>query len=118
MEKFVTDFIDKVFNDNSNPWMWGLAPGNEQRGYEIERSEDSVDLIIEVPGYAKEDLKLSLEKDCMTIEGELENREFSKSFRLPKDVDTENIKASVDKGILTISLPKKEDPEPTIIEIN
>ncbi|TFG06685.1 MAG: Hsp20 family protein [Promethearchaeota archaeon] len=39
-------------------------------------------------------------------------RSFSLTFSLPDNIDEENIEANLDKGILTIKLPKVEPPEP------
>jgi HSP20 family protein len=74
----------------------------------------------EVPGISKEDLKLNIEDDILTLEGEKksENKDeeylrkeskeggFSESFSLPENVDKDKIKAKFENGVLRITIPK------------
>jgi HSP20 family protein len=88
------------------------------------------------PGFNKEDFKLSMEKLVLTVSTEVENeqkstendeqqyrmrefgrRNFSRSFSLPETVDQDSIKAEYINGILTITLPKKEEVTVTKKEI-
>ncbi len=81
-----------------------------------------------VPGFGKEDFKINLEKDVLSISSEMENtenqeeqtemnyrmrefgrRNFCRSFSIPEAVDKDSIKAEYINGILTITLPKKEE---------
>ena len=84
---------------------------------------------VAAPGFDKGDFKLELNHDVLTISSEkqIENetkedehyskREFSyqsftRSFTLPHSVDSERIDATYDKGILFVSIPKKEEAKP------
>jgi len=84
---------------------------------------------VAAPGFDKDDFKLELNHDVLTISSEkqIENeakenehyskREFSyqsftRSFTLPDSADSERIDASYDKGILHVSIPKREDAKP------
>jgi len=81
---------------------------------------------VAAPGFDRGDFKLELNHDVLTISSEkqVENetkedehyskREFSyqaftRSFTLPDSADAERIDATYDKGILHVSIPKKED---------
>jgi len=81
---------------------------------------------VAAPGFDKGDFKLELNHDVLTISSEkqIENeakenehyskREFSyqsftRSFTLPDSADSERIDASYDKGILHVSIPKREE---------
>ena len=81
---------------------------------------------VAAPGFDKDDFKLELNHDVLTISSEkqIENeakenehyskREFSyqsftRSFTLPDSADSERIDASYDKGILHVSIPKREE---------
>ncbi len=91
----------------------------------IIEKNDSFHLEIAAPGMQKEDFKINLENNILTICAEVndENREegknysrkefyygsFSRSFTLPKTIDLEKIKADYMNGILTVELPKKEE---------
>jgi HSP20 family protein len=92
-------------------------------------SETDVEYRIEiaVPGFNKEDFRIELEKDVLSIstakeeahkeaaaETSFRMREFGRnsfcrSFSLPESVDKDSIKAEYLNGILMISLPKKEE---------
>jgi len=81
---------------------------------------DSYHIDAEVPGFRKEDIHLSYEKGILTLTGEKKSDEkerqngswyrtsFSRSLRLPDTIYTDNIKAKVEDGILTVDLPKSE----------
>lgn len=76
----------------------------------------------DLPGVKKEDIKVDLKENILTISGERRYKEevkhedyyrvetrfgkFSRSFTLPDDADIENIDASSDNGVLEIVVPK------------
>ena len=89
-------------------------------------------LELAIPGKLKEDFKLSLDEDVLSIstinnseqnntEGftrrEFSYHSFKRSFRLPDTVDASGIKAKYEQGILSVELPKKKEaiPQPTKI---
>ncbi len=91
----------------------------------IIENTDSFQLEIAAPGMNKEDFKINLENNILTISVEVEdlkNEEgknytrkefhygsFARSFTLPKTIDMEKIQADYSNGILKIDLPKKEE---------
>ena len=93
----------------------------------ITENDQAFHLEIAVPGFSKEDIKINLEKDVLTISSEKEKNEqsdakneqvfrlrefgprnFCRSFSLPEAVDKDAIKAEYLNGILMVTLPKKE----------
>jgi HSP20 family protein len=76
----------------------------------------------DLPGVEKEDIKVDVKDNILTISGERKHKEevkrddyyklessygkFERSFTLPKGVDAENIQASSDKGVLEVTIPK------------
>ena len=98
----------------------------------LEREQD-FELRMLVPGFSKQDLKLNVEKDTLTISAEkkVEERKdnerftrrefahsaFSRSFRLPGTVNTEAITADYADGVLSVSIPKMEVAKPKTREI-
>jgi len=102
---------------------------------DISESENQICLTFDVPGLKKEDLNIELENSVLTVSGErkLEGtssddekktyRErklgvFSRSFRLPDTIDTENVEAQNKDGVLTVHLPKVEKTKPKKIAIS
>ena len=89
---------------------------------------------LELPGMKKEEVKISLEDNILTVRGEkkkqdlLEKEEyrrversygvFERCFRLPQEIQEDAIRAEMDNGILRISIPKTEKVEPRQIAIN
>ncbi|PYP90026.1 MAG: heat-shock protein Hsp20 [Blastocatellia bacterium AA13] len=87
----------------------------------------------ELPEINKDDVKVSLDKNVLTINGErrLENEEkrdnyhrvernygqFFRSFTLPPNVNIEAIAAEFKDGMLKLTLPKKEEAKPKQIEV-
>lgn len=86
----------------------------------IYRNENNFVIELAAPGYSKEDFSINLEEQLLTISAEEKEheigddkflrREFtmegiSKSFRVPKTVDVENISAAYNNGILSVTLP-------------
>ncbi|QJD78777.1 Hsp20/alpha crystallin family protein [Spirosoma rhododendri] len=99
----------------------------------VKETEAAFEVALAAPGLKKEDLKVSVLKDQLTIAYKSENKtdettekftrqefstsQFERSFRLPKNVDAEQIKASYTDGILTIELPKVAVKEAEVKEI-
>lgn len=89
-------------------------------------------IIAELPGLEKEDVKLSVEGGVLAISGRREQVEekgtrlhrierasgsFFRSFSVPDTVDETKVKASYKNGILTVHLPKTEKAKPKSIEV-
>ncbi|MBS1583191.1 MAG: Hsp20/alpha crystallin family protein [Bacteroidetes bacterium] len=88
----------------------------------IKDNTKSFDLELAVPGYKKEDLKVNVEGDVLTISSEKKSeteeekkgytrreysyRSFSRSFTLPENADGDQVKASYENGVLKLSIPK------------
>jgi HSP20 family protein len=101
----------------------------------VDISEDTHNIILkaEIPGIKAEDLNISLENNVLSISGErkfkgeeskenfhrIERRygKFSRSFTLPSGVDAPNVNAIFEDGVLTITLPKREEFKPKQIRI-
>lgn len=89
----------------------------------ISRSDDVYDIEMAVPGFGKEDFKVSVEDGILKISGEHKaeqekkeknytRREFSfssfeRSFRLPEDCNAENVEAKYENGVLHVRVPIK-----------
>jgi HSP20 family protein len=110
-----------------------LAAGSFVPAVDIYEDEHSLVLKLEVPGMNDEDLHVSVENSTLSVTGErkfqkeekeenfhrIERRygSFNRSFRLPNTVDTENVDASYDKGILKIALAKRAEAKPRQIKV-
>ena len=72
-------------------------------------------LEIAIPGLTKEDLKVKMIKGELSIVSTNEDNvwlgSFDKRFTLPEEINTKKIKAKVENGVLTLTLPIKEETE-------
>jgi len=101
----------------------------------VDISEDDKEYLIkaEIPEMKKEDIKLSVHDDVLTITGErkYEKEEknkkyhrveraygsFMRSFTLPEDADGSKVGAEYKDGLLKVHLPKSEKAKPKAIEV-
>jgi HSP20 family protein len=97
---------------------------------------DGHDLILkaEVPGLKREDIELTVENNTLTIRGERRKDTaisddryhriertygpFSRSFTLPATVDGGRVRAEYRDGVLTVTLPTREEARPRQIQVN
>ena len=95
---------------------------------DISETEDQYELYAEVPGLAKDDINVNVEDGTLTLSGEKKTDKeednknyhsveraygkFERSFRLPKEVRAEDIKARYENGVLRVEIPKAEKPNP------
>ncbi|MFW6219435.1 MAG: Hsp20/alpha crystallin family protein [bacterium] len=109
------NIFDTFFNDD-------FITNNNSYGsvkYDVIEGDDQYILDMSLPGFKKENVTINVDKDVLTINGERTKDEkskytyngsffgkFEKSFDLPDDVKSEDIKASFNDGILSISIPK------------
>ena len=100
---------------------------------DIAEQENEFVVKVELPGVEKEDVKISLESNILTIKGEKKQEKeeknknfhrlersygsFQRSFTLPSSVKSEKIDAVFTNGILNITLPKIEEAKPKQIEV-
>jgi HSP20 family protein len=122
------------------PFMYkGDAPANYRNTVPVNIKETEGGYVLEVvaPGFTKEDFKVNLEADLLTISVEKKAEEkteetktgkmirkeysypaFKRSFSVDDAINTENIEAQYVNGVLTLNLPKKETVKPSVKEIS
>ena len=90
------------------------------------QDQDNYYLQVDLPGVRREDVTLKIEADELTVtavrnlpeNGEMRSYTFNRSFVVPADVDSEKISAEQKDGVLSVTLPKKEESKPRTISIN
>jgi HSP20 family protein len=116
-----TDVLDTFFNDQ----YYNAALAAKAPAVNIIESENGFDIELAVPGLKKEDFKINIEKNLLTVSAEVKKEgaavaknyskkefsfnSFSRSFTLPETVDQNNIEAAYTDGILKLSIAKKEE---------
>jgi len=101
---------------------------------DIIEGEHGFSLELDLPGFLKDDFKVTIENGVLGVKGERkletpENKKlyrylerpsgvFERSFRLPEYLDGEKVKASYTNGVLKLDIPKKPEAKPSVITIN
>jgi len=134
MQAFQDD-MNRVFSE-----FFGRAPGRRTLTeglwaplMDIEETKDELVIKAEVPGMAKDDIKIQINHDVLSISGERKHEEetkdktyhriertygkFQRIIRMPTEVQSAKTKASYENGVLTIRIPKSEEVKPREIAI-
>lgn len=123
--------VPSLFNDFFSPWNeWFENIGSWNRAItvpavNIAEHKNEYQVSLAAPGLNKEDFKIDVEGNMLTISSEKEERKeekekkftrkeynytaFSRRFTLPEEINKEKIEAKYEGGILKISLPRKEE---------
>lgn len=128
VNRFKTPYFSEFFNDlfENVP----VAEFNKRTipSVNIIENADFYKLELAAPGLMKDDFKISIDNDILSVSTEKKSesaeknekytrKEFSyssfqRSFTLPELVDVEKIGATYENGVMTITLPKKEEAKP------
>ena len=116
---------DDILNGFDQDW----APA-----VDIKAEDDRFVILAEVPGVNPDDIEVTMDKGVLTLKGERKQEEseegkgyhrseriygkFLRRFSLPDDVDPDHVSANANNGVLKITIPKQEKPEPRRIAIN
>jgi len=99
---------------------------------DVIEERDTIRLVAELPGVKSEDVRISLENNVLTLQGEKKAEErqddkvyrfertygmFERSFTLPATIDANKIVAKFESGLLTVLLPKVEAAKPRQITV-
>jgi HSP20 family protein len=133
----IEDLLDRY--TRSLPWpssrgpsLLGMAEWHPR--VDISEGEGSYVIKADIPGVAKDDLKVTVENGVLTIQGERRQEQkeenerfhrveraygsFSRSFHLPEDADPTALKANAAEGQLTVTVPKKSAaPSPAAVQV-
>lgn len=71
--------------------------------------DSEIKVIVELPGVAKEDIKLSGTEDKLTISVNTSDRKYFKEIEIPSKINPKNAKSLYRNGVLDITLPKVEE---------
>ncbi len=106
---------------------------------DIKEGKNNYDIIIDLPGYEKEDIKIDIDNGYLNITATMNNEheekddskfvrreryfgECSRSFYVGDEIESEDVKASFKNGTLKLEIPKKEEkksiPEKKYIDID
>ena len=100
---------------------------------DVEESKSAFLISIDVPGLRREDVRIDVNDNLLTISGERKREQnseeggmrrfershgkFQRSFSLPATADCAKVEAHLENGVLTVAIPKAETAKPRSIEI-
>lgn len=135
MERDLSDFVDGRHasftplhrnGDVQKPMAW-------QPAIDVHEDAQKILLVADLPGIEQKDVEISVENNVITLKGERKAEKvegeayrryervhgpFSRAFTLPKNVEADKVTAEMKAGVLTVTLPKKAEPQPQKIKIN
>lgn len=115
--------------------MWGDMGDNAAAGtFPVDIREENDELVVEaeLPGFKKDQVDISVEQGVLTIEAErtadenvqskrhVNERRYTRlarRFSLPSAYDTNQVSASLEDGVLTLTLQKREESKPRKVEV-
>ena len=123
--------FDRLFeSDGDNRLSLAWSPVTDVR-----EDENGLNVSVELPGLSAEDVNVSVENGILSISGEKKEEKeekdsegichlterrygsFERTFRLPRGVDSDKVKAKFENGLLSIDIPKSEKAKKKQIEI-
>lgn len=123
--------LDRLFDEN---WRNARSDSNAL-ALDVHENTTHYTVTTAMPGVKAEDVKVSLHEDVLTITGEIQRPEteqkedervlvrermygtFTRSLRLPQPVKADSIEANFENGVLTLTLPKREEAQPRQIPV-
>jgi HSP20 family protein len=128
--------IDRLFEDFSHGFgrLGGFKSGELVPSMNVSETDGEIEFTAELPGMEEKDVEVTLADNILTIRGEKkaekEEKEkdyrllertfgsFSRSFEVPSGIEPSAVKATIDKGVLTVKFPKPAQPEAKKIDVN
>jgi HSP20 family protein len=122
--------IDKKNTDNKLESTRGYSYGTPL--CDIYENDNEYTILFELPGIEKEDIRINVEKEILTVTAESSKKPdekyncireemgfigYKRSFNLNKIIDNEKINAELNNGILKLTLPKREEQKTKEISI-
>ena len=118
------DELDQLFETSLTGWLPALDAHEDKENFTVQ---------VELPGFKREDLRVSLQDGVLTISGERKEEKvsketevhrqeryygkFARALTLPTAVAADKVKAAYKDGVLTVTLPKAEEAKPKQIDV-
>jgi len=122
--------LDRAMRGDMFAPMHTLArqPGPIRHAVDVVETKEDFKVVTDAPGFSADDIKVELHEGKLTVSGErklekavngdegkyhMQERQwtkFSRQFQLPANIAEDRVAASLDKGILTVTVPKVPEP--------
>ncbi len=124
MRENMEQAFSERFEDLPSKWFGGKEAGIFRADLDIGETEDDLKITLDVPGIDRRDIDITLNDHSLVVKGKREEKEeeekenyhriersfgaFERRITLPCEVDADRASADLEKGVLTITLPKSE----------
>ena len=100
---------------------------------DIVETEGELMLYMDMPGVEKDQIKVKLEKNILVVDGQVDSNlyselkplyteynigHFTRKFELSNEIDQNRIGATIEEGVLKLTLPKVPEKQPKLIQVN
>ena len=112
------EIFDEILKEPETYHGWHKV--NSPSDYKTSSDDDGVTLTMNVPGYNKKLIDVSVSGDRLIIEGKAHTgstKGFKHTFTINEGLDSDSIEATVIDGVLTVSVPYAEEVKPRKIEV-
>jgi HSP20 family protein len=108
--------------------------GSWMPAVDIRETKDAIEVIAELPGIDAKNVDVSVQENVLSIRGERTREEvredetvhriereygfFERSFTLPRSADPEKINAAYKDGVLSVTVPKREESKPKAVKVD
>lgn len=123
------NIMQRFLNDPFGSWMADFPSVARNNFGSIKETDNAYLLAADIPGIPREDVKINVEGNVLTISAEnsetedsdqtyrRESRSFQQRFSLPTNVDADKIEAHCENGVLEVLIPKSEKAQARKIEV-
>ena len=125
--------FDALFRELAQPMFFRESPRERVPAADIHESESGLTLLLDMPGVDGKDIQVTVERDVLTVKAERKDTPpaegvtvrrqergrgaFARTFSLPDTVDASKVEARYEQGVLTLTLPRREESKPRVIEV-
>lgn len=127
--------MDRMFNDTWRNMGWNESEmGAFNLPLDVHETDNEYTVKTDLPGVSADNIHVKFQDGMLLIEAELPEQtvqkegersllkerrygKFSRSVRLPQQVNVNNVEASFQDGVLTLTLPKAEEVQPRLIPV-
>ena len=123
------DLLTRMWGDHEGSW-WS---GDFSPSLDLAETDNAFEIRVDVPGMESKDIDVEVNGNIVTIRGDrkeekeekgknfrrVERRHgtFSRSLTLPSNVNEDEVAAAYTNGVLTVTLPKREDSTPKKVSV-
>jgi len=116
--------IDRLFESALGDFVGSAAP--DRFPVDLYEDKDNTYVRAELPGVERADINVEMVEDYLTITASRKSKDgdkeesfsFSRSVTIPGAVQSDKVAAAYENGVLTVTLPKREEAKPRKISVN